>query len=101
MIEVDRGRIKKNREVKPNDPMFLITNPSMDPPYDKEPYFTLYEKVIEEIQFGKKKSKIEITYSHAKDAARLMVNGEKAGNTRNGKRAEENKGISIVRAGRN
>lgn len=91
-------------ETKPVDPLYLMCNTSTPEPFDQEPMFELFreeEYKIDLWEYGE--HKVRLRFSIAKEATYASENlGDKKdrGNTKYGKHAAHNIGLSIVRAGR-
>jgi len=92
--------------IRPNDPLYLMTNTSCPAPYDKEPMFEKYggEDGFEmkiPITCKDEKHEVILRFSFVKKTARDPNNwGREAGNSPHGRHAAKNVGISIIRAGR-
>ena len=91
------------REVKANDPMFLMTNTICPEPWNKDAPFTKWES--DEFSIVNPRGevcKLKINYSIAKEKARNWKNNSNApgGKSDLGILAKKNQGISVIRAGR-
>jgi hypothetical protein len=85
-----------DKDVRPNDPLYLMSGTSAPSPYDKTPAFDLTQQPeIIEVTHQGGKHKVEITYSICKPEAR-----EAGGSSAIGRHVAKNTGVSVVRAGR-
>jgi hypothetical protein len=85
-----------DRDVRPNDPLYLMKDTSAPTPYDATPAFDAFGDPIEHpIQIGRKKHIVTLKFSIAKPKARDV-----GGAAAIGKDAAKNQGISVVRARR-
>ncbi len=83
-----------------NDPLYLITPSSTPSPWDKKAMFVKDGDYWEDeriIEWKNEKHIVKIRYTKVKDEARLEGG---SGKTKYGKHAENNSGVSLVRAGR-
>ena len=88
--------------VRPNDPLMLMTGTSAPSPYDDTAAFEEHgrpQKITVELSNGVK-SEVELKFSVASKQAREQQKGKDAGNLAHGKYAARNVGVSIVRADR-
>ena len=90
-----------DREVRINDPLYLIPSEAMPAPFDTKPMFNfLFDDEIE-IKHEDKKSIVKIHYSVAsEDTLTHPSNRRYRGDTEYGKHAASNIGVSVVRARR-
>jgi hypothetical protein len=84
-----------DRDVRPNDPMYLMRGTSAPSPYDTEPAFDLLGTQQVQIGYQGKEHTVTIRYSVARAAAR-----QQGGNSLFGRDAARNQGVSVVRANR-
>lgn len=89
------------RDVRPNDPLYLMADTSTPAPFDTTPMFKPLDGgepvVTLKIRFRGKDYPVKITFSYAKEEAR---SGNNPGSLPHGKHAARNVGVSVVRAGR-
>ena len=96
-----------SREVRPNDPMYLMSN-SATPSEEGDPWrdIPMFEERIDSpryypVRWEDKEYTVTVRYSKAKDdALKLGPTGQRAGNLLHGRHAGRNTGISVVREGR-
>lgn len=83
----------------PNDPLYLMQNTSCPPPWDNVPMFaqTGFQNTEFKIKFREEVHIVTVRFSYAKETAR---EGKNPGRKPHGRHANNNKGVSIVRAGR-
>ena len=89
--------------VRPNDPLMLMTGTSAPAPFDKRPAFEQHgpAQILTVQMTNGIKSEVEIKFSVASQEARAKgPTGLEAGHLPHGKYAARNAGVSIVRAGR-
>jgi hypothetical protein len=96
-FEEEEGGLAKryDRDVRPNDPMYLMRGTSAPAPYDSEPAFDLLGEQPVQIGYQGKEHTVTIRYSVARAAAR-----QQGGNSLFGRDAARNQGVSVVRANR-
>ena len=82
-------------ELKPNDPMYLMTNTCAPEPYDKKPAFDLVDEREISIKCNGEEHKVVLRFSVVKPEVR-----EEGGSAPIGKDAKKNQGVSVVRARR-
>lgn len=84
-----------------NDPMYLMSPSSTPAPFDTKPMFQKWgdEDEVFEIQVGRKKSKITVRFSYAREET-IPQDGGDRGSTPYGRHAAKNIGVSLLRAGR-
>ena len=96
-----------SREVRPNDPMYLMSS-SATPSEEGDPWSEtpMFEERIDSpryypVRWDDKEYTVTVRYSKAKDdVLKLGPTGLRAGNLLHGRHAGRNTGISIVREGR-
>ena len=89
-----------DRDVRPNDPMYIMKDSSTPEPWDKTPMFKPFTtKEFTLNAYGREES-VEVVYSIAKQEALGERKGELPGNTNYGRHARKNMGISVVRENR-
>ena len=88
--------------VRPNDPLMLMTGTSAPSPYDDTAAFEEHGRpaIIDVKLSNGVKSQVEIKFSVASKKTREQQDGKDAGNLPHGKYAARNVGVSIVRADR-
>ena len=101
----DKEEIKSlDQRVRVNDPLYLMKNSSTPPPFDKEPMFQKWGEDDNdeefEIEIEGKKHKVVVRMSYAKPETVPDEPGVDRGSQPYGKHAVKNRGISIVREGR-
>ena len=90
---------REDTEVRPNDPLYMMTPSNTPGKWGTEPMFTLYlEETKEFVEDGKTET-VDIRYSIAKLEA-LGTLGSLPGNTNYGIHARRNMGVSVVRENR-
>lgn len=83
------------QEVRPNDPLYLMTGTNCPPPFDKKPAFDLYCERDVFVRIAGTTHRISLRFSVVGPEAR----GE-GGSAPIGRHAAKNQGVSLVRAGR-
>ena len=99
-IEKGKKSAHIDYEAKLNDPLYLIPLKSLPSPFDKK---AMFEKVFDEvhvIEHSGKKHKVTVCYSVASEDTITESNQSDRGNTKYGKHAGSNIGVSVVRAQR-
>ena len=89
-----------DREVRPNDPMYLMKDSSTPEPWDETPMFKPYTGKELTLTVGGREESVEVVYSIVKQEALGERKGVLPGNTNYGKHARKNMGISVVRENR-
>ena len=86
--------------IRPNDPLFLMSNSATAQPWNEQPMFREYP-AGKTFQFtiGEREESIHLVYSIVKAEA-LGDQAQNPGNLPHGKDAQRNTGVSIVREGR-
>lgn len=84
-----------DKDVRPNDPMYLMRGTSAPQPYDTEPAFDLLGEKTLQVGYQGKEHDVTIRYSVSRAAPR-----QQGGNSAIGKDAARNQGVSVVRAKR-
>ena len=100
--------IKQERNCPPNDPLYLMTPSSTPKPFDDRPMFELYNERTWPVMVRDIKGEIHVRCTMALPGSINEKMSEiawprsyaKAGDAPWGKHADRNKGVSIVRAGR-
>ena len=87
-------------EAKLNDPLYLIPLKSLPSPFDKKAMFEKVFDEVHEIEHSGKKHKVTVCYSVASEDTITESNQSDRGNTKYGKHAGSNIGVSVVRAQR-
>ncbi len=86
---------KTDNDALPNDPLYLMRG-TLDPkPYNKEPAFDQFAKYHSTISVLGEEHLVHLTFSVVKKKAR-----HEGGQSKIGKYAAKNQGVSVVRAGR-
>lgn len=100
MAAIRNGSVRTEREVRPNDPLFLTEDSATSAPWNEEPMFKPYgEPYRFTVQADGKEETVEVLYSIVKQEA-LGEQKENPGNLPHGGDAMRNAGVSIVREGR-
>lgn len=82
-------------DVRPNDPLYLMTNTSAPAPYDRSPAFDLVLEETVPVKYDREDHVIMLRFSVTKPGPR-----EEGGSTAIGHDAAKNQGVSVVRAHR-
>ena len=93
------GQNDSDRLVRPNDPLFLMTNSSTSDPWNDEPMFKTTHQKSYELDIDGRRENVDITYSIVKEAA-LGTQAAQPGSLPHGQDARNNMGVSIVRENR-
>ena len=92
------------REIKPNDPLYLMRHSSTPEPWDSEPMFEKWGAgggQAYRVPWEGKEYTVEVRYSKAREEVLQPTStGQSAGSTEYGRHAGRNTGISVVREGR-
>ena len=100
----DADNVRSPREdywVVPNDPIYLMEGTSCPPVNGTSAIFDFsHEESFEYRDYSGEVHEVRVTYSVASPEARKRVDGKAAGNLPHGKHARANRGISLVRNGR-
>ena len=98
------GKKEEDRNVRPNDPLYLMSGTSTPPPWDKDPMFVPDgEKAEETIKVkgpDNNTHNITMRFALAKSEARRPKGNAPAGSLDHGQHANGNLGISVLRGGR-
>lgn len=86
--------------VEANDPMYLSPLKALPPPFDARPMFELLYKDCQSIEYKERNHTVTVRYSVASDDTIVEAGTADRGNTKYGKHAANNIGISVLRAGR-
>ena len=89
----------RDRTVRPNDPLFLMSHSSTSDPWNEEPMFEFNQSKTFEIDVGGRDEIVEVTYSIVKQAA-LGTQAVNPGSLQHGRDARDNMGVSVVRENR-
>ena len=89
-----------DREVRPNDPLYLMEDSSTPEPWDTTPMFRPYTTKEFTLEVDGREELVEVTYSIAKQEALGERRGDLPGNRDYGRHARRNMGISVVRENR-
>ncbi len=95
--ETETGeKVRQQRYVKPNDPLYLMKDTNTPAPWDRDPAFVPFESpIVLHVGFRGEDHLVTITGSICKPEVRNA-----GGSSRIGKHAQANQGISVVRAKR-
>ena len=100
MAAIRHGGVRTERNIRPNDPLFLTEDSATSEPWNEEPMFRPYgEPYRFTVQAEGKEETVEVSYSIVKREA-LGEQKENPGNLPHGGDAMRNAGVSIVREGR-
>lgn len=96
----DPSHVLQERQAKPNDPLYLMSNTSCPPPFDVRPMFEPFpskgqNEIPIKVKFQNEEHVIRLRFSIASQEAR-----DGGGSTPYGQHAARNVGVSVVRAGR-
>lgn len=83
-----------------NDPMYLTPAPTLPAPFNTSPMFDHVLDESVDIDLNGKVFKVRTSYSVAKPSTLELAGSVNRGDTRYGKDAAENIGVSVLRAGR-
>lgn len=100
LAAIRNNQVRTERDLRPNDPLFLTENSATSEPWDKEPMFAPYgEPKFFTLDVDGVEETVEVRYSMVQRAA---LGAQKAlpGNLPHGTDAMRNAGVSIVREGR-
>lgn len=104
LISFDMDTSKHLRQVeesfvRPNDPIYLLTDTSCPDPFDRTPMFTQgeFKNSSFEISFNGEVHEVIVRFAYAKEEAR---EGYNPGSLPHGQHAKRNVGVSIMRVGR-
>ena len=89
-----------DKEVRPNDPMYLMKNSSTPDPWHEEPMFTLYRQRTFPVTCEGREELVDVVYSISKPEALGEHRKDLPGNREYGRHARQNMGISVVRENR-
>jgi hypothetical protein len=101
----DPNIVLVEKNALPNDPGYLMEKTSCNAPFDVKPMFQPWEgsdkyEWICPIEFRGKRHEVKVSFSYAKEEARITNSGRNPGDEPYGKHAAKNVGVSVVRAGR-
>lgn len=99
LVGGEDGALEKSH-VTINDPMYLLPAPTLPAPFNREPMF---EHVLDEpinVEVNGQVFEVRTSYSVAKQATLELAGAANRGDTKYGKDAAENIGVSVMRAGR-
>ena len=89
-----------DREVRPNDPQYLMEDSSTPAPWDTSPMFRPYTTREFTLEVDGREESVEVSYSIAKQEALGERRGDLPGNRDYGRHARRNMGVSVVRENR-
>jgi hypothetical protein len=104
-LDDDPGNILTERQAKPNDPLYLMSNTSCPEPFNDKPMFRPYPSPGENeipvtVRFRGEDHVVKIKLAIASEEARDSSGGQSSGSRPYGQHAARNLGVSVVRAGR-
>ena len=95
------GTSQAFKEIKPNDPLYLLPGTSGDSLKEGEPMFQEWgESYVRKVFVNDKECTIEVNFSRVKRDVLAAAGETAAGNTRYGQHARRNIGISVMREDR-
>ena len=89
-----------DREVEVNDPLYLVALRALPTPFNTRPMFTHAFDDSQDIEYDGRTHTVKIRYSVASDDTIAEAGTAQRGDTKYGKHAANNIGISVLRAGR-
>ncbi len=98
--ENDSEHVLIDRKAAFNDPLYLNIPPSMPPPFNAKPMFEHVFDDPYEIEHDGKKNTVQVRYSVATQDTVDEAGTQQRGDTKYGKDARNNIGVSVLRAGR-
>ena len=102
LVAVREGKVDWEMDVRPNDPLYLMAPTCTEKPFDEEPMFRPWGQphpIV--VNLGGETHEITVYCSYATEKALLPEEGHTdPGQHPYGKHAKKNRGVSIVRAGR-
>lgn len=99
LVGGEDGALERSH-VTVNDPMYLVPAPTLPPPYN---YEAMFEHVLDEpinIEVNGEVFEVRTSYSVAKPTTLELAGTANRGDTKYGKDAADNIGVSVMRAGR-
>jgi len=85
-----------DRDVRPNDPLYLMEGTNCPAPFDRKPAFDAFGDVVPvRVTYAGKEHEIQLRFSVVGEEARTLGGGSPIG-----KHAAKNQGVSVVRAQR-
>lgn len=99
LVGGEDGALEKSH-VTINDPMYLIPAPTLPAPYNSTPMFEQLDSEIVNIEVNGEVFQVRTSYSVAKQSTLELAGSGNRGDTKYGKDAAENIGVSVMRAGR-
>jgi len=98
--EVESDEPLHDRAAVFDDPLYLTASPAMWEPFDTKPMFEHAFDAPQEIEFGGKVHKVMVRYSVASPDTVTEAGTQDRGQTKYGRHAAGNIGVSVLRAGR-
>lgn len=89
-----------DREAEINDPLYLRPLKALPPPFDKQPMFEPAFENVTDIEYDDRVHRVRVRYSIATDTTVEVAGTAERGNTKYGKHAAHNIGISVLRSRR-
>lgn len=99
LVGGEDGELEKSH-VTINDPMYLIPAPTLPAPYNSTPMFEKLDDDPVSIEVNGEVFQVRTSYSVAKQSTLELAGSGNRGDTKYGKDAAENIGVSVMRAGR-
>ena len=98
------GKRDEDRDVRPNDPLYLMRGTSTPAPWSEDPMFApdgeMFEEAVGVDDADGNKHTVTMRFALAKSEARKPKGGTPAGSLEHGQHANGNLGISVLRGGR-
>ena len=94
------GSREPSRTVRPNDPLYLMTDTVHPHWKPDEPMFSKWDEHPYPVTVNGVEYNVEVVYSRVKGEVLLEQGSRVAGDTQHGQRASRNVGISVMREGR-
>ena len=92
--------LETDKQVRPNDPLYLMKNSTTPAPWDDEPMFEFFSKDDFDLEIDGRMERVEVIYSRVKPEVLGKYRTDRPGTTPHGLNARKNMGISIVRENR-
>ena len=99
-IEADSEHVLVDRAAAFNDPLYLDASPLMPPPFHEKPMFDHVFDDPYEIKHNGERHTVQVRYSIATQDTVDNAGTQQRGDTKYGKDARNNIGVSVLRAGR-
>ncbi len=90
--------LQEEANVRPNDPLYLMSNSTCPEPWNKTPGFVESPEEIINFEINGEKKEVKLRFAISKESFRGIE--EQGGDKPHGKHAAKNMGVSIIRSGR-